>query len=49
MDPTLEMELFEPIGEPLVINGNSDYNSEFQLYLYGMIILIILSRNLCYK
>ena len=48
------MDLFEPIGEPLVINGITDNNSEIQLYLlidkvYFVIVVSILFLSLCYK
>lgn len=40
MGLTLEMNLFEPIGEALIINEITDYNPEFQLYLSEIVILI---------
>lgn len=48
------MDLFEPIGEPLVINGITDNISEIQLYLlmdkvYFVIVVSILFLSLCYK
>jgi len=48
------MDLFEPIGEPLVINGITNYNSEIQLYLfvdkmYFFAVVMIMFLSLCYK
>jgi hypothetical protein len=48
------MDLFEPIGEPLVINGITDEISEIQLYLlmdklYFVIVVIILILSIYYK
>jgi hypothetical protein len=48
------MDLFEPIGEPLVINGITNYNSEIQLYLfvdkmYFFAVVIIMILSLYYK
>jgi len=48
------MDLFEPIGEPLVINGITNYNSEIQLYsfvdkMYFFAVVIIMILSLYYK
>jgi hypothetical protein len=48
-------ELFEPIGEALVINGVTDYNPEIQLYfseatiLISFLVTLISLISLCYK
>jgi len=41
-------ELFEPIGEALVINGITDYNPEIQLYLFKLIVPICFVISLTY-
>jgi hypothetical protein len=48
------MDLFEPIGEALVVNGITDEISEIQLYLlmdklYFVIVVIALVLSLYYK
>jgi len=48
------MDLFEPIGEALVINGITNHNSEIQLYLlidtvYFVLVVSVLFLSLCYK
>jgi hypothetical protein len=48
------MDVFEPIGEPLVINGITNENSEIQLYLfvdkmYFIAVVMIMILSLCYK
>jgi len=50
MEVIVEMDLFEPIGEALIINEFTVHNSEIQLYLYvfySIFVLYILS--LCHK
>jgi len=46
MEFIVEMELFEPIGEALVINGTSDYKSEIPFSLITIIFFIL---SLCHK
>ncbi len=47
MGTTLEMDIFEPIGEALIENGMSDYKSEIPFTLYICIVVLILT--LCHK